>query len=312
MKKYIILSLLFGFMMNLQASDGSAAQPRASLFFRTFSAAQSTCSAIYQNILPLSVASVATATPYLVQKSGVALPSQDVMMLLPVAILSGKLLTKGEFPLVDTTSIVFKKDGKDKASLPDHVFATGIIHADTLCATGAAVTGVAACNTNNSWQATAGFAAVAGILGFGSYKISQFKRAFNEKFNQKSVRIWDKISSLSAPETATKKQLQQWTQDVAAIGDKWTSETPLTNMKKQAQDTLKEAVGNSHRDGCYNGQIKIYAQEVLQHVKDHEEYQLNLSLLRGQMSPQARQQEYVDQSKSVARQLLPWNTPLSK
>ncbi len=316
----------------------SQSEQQPSLFSRTCSAAQSTCSAIYQNTRPLAVASAATAAPYLVQKSGVALPSQATMMLLPAAIVSGKLLTKGQFPLIDTTTIVFDRNNADKkhANIADHIVATSIIHADTICATGAAVTGVAACNQNNSWQATAGFAAASGLLTFSWYKISQFKRAWNASWQQTLPTL-----ELKKPEKATDQQWNDWNAQVRSEGQGhgWDENTPVENIKLRAAAAEKEYlesieilrqeastyirdIEEKKQNGQNPDQIviaklnnvgnKIYfktnyltqAQQAEQYADKHITYNKKINKLHNDM--------YVDESISVARQLLSWKTPSSE
>ena len=267
----------------------------------------------------LTVASVAAAAPYLVQKSGVALPSQATMMLLPAAIVSSKLLTKGQFPLIDTTTIVFDRNNADKkhANIADHIVATSIIHADTICATGAAVTGVAACNQNNSWQATAGFAAASGLLTFSWYKISQFKRAWNASWQQALPTLLDK------PEKATDQQWNDWNAQVRAGGDRWDENTPVETIKLSAaaaKKEIRESIGILGQEtivikeseklnpiykkiGFQNGYL-AKACEAEQYADQHITYNKNINKLYNDM--------YVDESISVARQLLSWKTPSSE
>lgn len=153
---------------------------------RANSVARSIYSGISYNAMPAILATAVGAVPNFVQKNKVGLPSQAALMFFPAVVFSRSMAIKGDFPLIDTTSIVFQREGKEKASIADNIVSTGIINAHTICATGAAVTAVAACNPKNTWQATASLAALSSLCTFSWYNIMRFKRAFNK--NQEDVR----------------------------------------------------------------------------------------------------------------------------
>jgi hypothetical protein len=160
----------------------SSLQPGESLFSPTLSAAQLTCSEIYQNHLPLIAASVSTVTPYLEKKLDA--PS---LMLSWVEVCTLKLMYKGKFPLIDTTSIVFDRSnpGKKQANIADHFVATSLTHFDNIFAEAADATRFAACYSDNSWQAKVGLATASGVLTFISFKMSEFKGTLHRKCNKK-------------------------------------------------------------------------------------------------------------------------------
>ncbi len=255
----------------------------------------------------LTVASVAAAAPYLVQKSGVALPSQATMMLLPAAIVSSKLLTKGQFPLIDTTTIVFDRNAdKEHANIADHIVATSIIHADTICATSAAVTGVAACNQNNSWQATAGFAAASGLFTFGWYKVSQFKRDFSDSFDDSKLQIEQEWKNLPMPEPKKDNDC-----DFNIVNYLY-SQKNSKNLDKNSSDAeimqrvnfIKTNIVNNS-DLSHKNREKILG--ACENLQKYTTARITYNKKALQISPQARNKAYVDESISVARQFLPWN-----
>jgi hypothetical protein len=254
--------------------------------------------AVWQHSGAFAIALVPPIVTYLVQKSGVDLPSPTTMMLLPAGIFAGKTLIEqcidesaiAGLSLIDTTSIVFDQSNEGKtASFADNIVATAIYQASALCAAGAAVTAVAACNRHNSWQATAACAIASAGLTFSSCTISEFKRAFNQKYANENSSLSRKMDEIRLEQAKT-----------YAVYKNLTSEENRTLRLDGSTKTGLNVNLEHQTDVDKEYQPKLMNYYYLQYkpiLQAHDERCIHKNF----------KQAYVNESLSVARQLLPWN-----